>query len=80
MVETRKKQIAEYRANIPDKHNGAYHKKYDMAMKRKSMAAAVRMKCLDCMCWQMSEVTHCTVYSCPLHAYRPGSKKSDTPA
>ena len=33
---------------------------------------AIRQKCLDCACYQPSEVVQCTVYACPLHSFRFG--------
>ncbi len=60
-----------HRANIPDKHHEAYRKNWDMAIQRKSMRAAVKAKCLDCMCWVKMEVQVCTCVACPLYEYRP---------
>ena len=36
---SKEEQIRQYRKNIPDIHNGAYRKAYDLAMKRKSFKA-----------------------------------------
>ena len=36
-----------------------------------SRAAAVKMKCIECMGCQPSEVKKCTVYHCPLYLFRP---------
>lgn len=33
---------------------------------------AIRAKCLDCCCWQRSEVTLCPAKDCPLWAFRFG--------
>lgn len=33
---------------------------------------AIRAKCLDCSCWQPSEVRNCTAVDCPLHPFRLG--------
>lgn len=33
---------------------------------------AIRAKCLDCCCWQASEVRLCAVMDCPLHPFRMG--------
>ena len=35
------------------------------------LSKAVKAKCLDCACWNMSEITNCQVVTCPLHAFRP---------
>jgi len=43
---------------------------------------AIRAKCIDCCCGNVYEPTHCTVLSCPLHAYRLGKRPkgyTDTP-
>jgi hypothetical protein len=33
---------------------------------------ACRMKCLECCCFQLSEVKHCKIKSCALWPYRMG--------
>ena len=33
---------------------------------------AIRAKCVDCCCGQISEVRNCPCTSCPLHSYRMG--------
>jgi len=38
---------------------------------KKSLASAVKLKCLDCCCLQKEEVRLCTVETCPLHKVRP---------
>lgn len=62
-------QIKEYRKNVPDIRNGAYKKLYDKAISGKSRVAAMKAKCLDCVCWQPSEVGRCGIPSCPLYPY-----------
>ena len=37
---------------------------------------AIREKCLDCSCWQPSEVRQCTVIDCPIYPYRMGMRPS----
>ncbi len=39
---------------------------------------AIRAKCLDCCCWQPSEVRLCTTKQCPLYSYRMGHRPKDT--
>ncbi len=65
-----------HRANIPDLHNGAYRRNWDKAMTGKSLRAAVKAKCLDCMCWQLTEVYQCSCVACPLYPYRPAPQKA----
>ena len=33
---------------------------------------AIRLKCLDCVCFQINEVRLCPSTDCPLHPYRFG--------
>jgi len=37
-----------------------------------STMAAIRLKCLDCVCDSPSEVTRCHITACPLWPYRFG--------
>ena len=37
-------------------------------------AAAMKLKCLDCCCWQREEVRDCHISDCPLHPFRPYTK------
>jgi hypothetical protein len=37
----------------------------------KSLRKAIDAKCWDCSMRQWAEVTHCQVFSCPLHSLRP---------
>jgi hypothetical protein len=39
--------------------------------RRGSLQGAIELKCWDCTAWQKSEITHCELTSCPLHAFRP---------
>ena len=65
--------------NIPEKHNGAYRRTYDKAIKHQSMKAAVSAKCLDCSNWQVLEIKQCDITTCPLWSYRPYGFKSAAP-
>jgi len=69
--QTKAEKIAEWRANIPDINNEFYRRLYDKAQSGKSLRAAVDSKCLDCMCWQRSEIAKCPHIACPLYQYRP---------
>lgn len=40
-------------------------------VKAGSMKAAVKLKCLDCTCYQTTEIKYCPCVACPLYAYRP---------
>ena len=35
---------------------------------------SIRKKCINCSCWQYSEVRECTDIECPLYPYRMGKK------
>lgn len=41
-------------------------------MKHLTPIQAIRAKCLDCMCWQKTEVRLCPAEDCPIYAYRLG--------
>ena len=41
------------------------------AFSKRSMAAAVKAKCIECTNLQKAEVTRCTISGCPLWRYRP---------
>lgn len=36
-----------------------------------SFKAAIALKCLDCACWQITEIRDCTCVACPLFPHRP---------
>ena len=71
MTDDEFEQIRRFRANIPDLFNGSYRKKYDKAMRGRSIRAAIDSKCLDCTGWQQTEVKNCSVVACSLWPYRP---------
>ena len=39
--------------------------------------SAIRAKCLECVCWQQSEVSRCHLTDCPLWLYRFGHRASE---
>ena len=43
-------------------------------MKRLTPVKAIRAKCLDCCCEQVSEVRECTIKDCALFPYRMGKR------
>lgn len=47
-----------------------------VAKSETSRAAAVKAKCLECVGFEMSEVTKCTAKDCPLWAWRPYQKRT----
>ena len=38
--------------------------------KRITPLQAIRLKCLDCSCYQPGEIKHCQVNNCPLYLFR----------
>lgn len=44
-----------------------------------TLAAAVRLRCLDCCANQRGEVARCTAYRCPLWSYRMGRRFEPVP-
>lgn len=43
-----------------------------------SMKAAIKLKCLDCCCWQLKEIAVCSITECSLHSFRPYKRVEDT--
>lgn len=44
---------------------------YRLAVAGRSLRAAVKAVCLECVGWQRPEVTACSAVACPLWAMRP---------
>ena len=44
---------------------------YLRAMQGRSLAAAVKAFCMECVSWDRQEVALCTAPACPLYPYRP---------
>ncbi len=61
-------QFKNYVEEIPVRYRLQYLKAVCLG---KSRANAVKMKCMDCSCFQIEEVRHCTVKTCPLWNVRP---------
>jgi glucose-6-phosphate 1-dehydrogenase len=40
-----------------------------------SYTKQIRLKCLDCSCWDKNEITHCAVRQCGLWKSRPYQEK-----
>ena len=56
--------------SVPQQFRGHYRKAYEGT----SPLKAVRAKCLDCQCWQTTEVGQCEIVYCPLWEYRFGRR------
>ena len=70
-TDAQRQQMMDWRRQIPGKHNESYRRTYDKAMSGKSLRAATRSKCLDCMGWDKKEVRNCDILSCSLWPHRP---------
>ena len=58
-----------------------YRRTYLRAMGGRSLAAAVKAFCMECVAWDRREVALCTAPACPLYPYRPfGRDKGGTDA
>lgn len=55
--------------NVPDKNKRLYLQVH--TVDKPSYPDAVKLKCLDCCCWDRTEITNCTVRQCGLWAIRP---------
>ena len=58
-----------YHDRLPEKYRELYRQA--LAGRR---APAIRIKCLDCMCWQPAEVRRCNQTQCPLWPFRMGTR------
>jgi len=45
---------------------------FDFSVQRLIRSKAIRLKCLDCCCYQPKEVLKCACKNCPLYPYRLG--------
>mgnify|MGYP001244550843 FL=1 len=60
-----------YHDRLPERYRKLYRKA--LAGQR---APAIRVKCLDCMCWQSGEVHRCDQTQCPLWSFRVGTRSA----
>jgi hypothetical protein len=51
---------------------------YLRAMQGRSLAAAVKAFCMECVSWDRREVALCTAPACPLYPYRPFGRQRGT--
>jgi hypothetical protein len=58
----------------------SYRKTYKRAMTGKSLRAATKSFCLECVGWQRNAVARCTSPACPLYPYRPYQEAADSQA
>jgi hypothetical protein len=69
----RKQKIANRTAEIPKK----YRKIYKNAVQALNKSEAIKAFCLECVCWQKSQVINCSCLACPLYGLRPYTKETD---
>jgi hypothetical protein len=77
-VPTRKQKMARY-AQTFARQRAEYsrhpHKLIGLPLVNKvekgSMAAALKLMCLDCSSWVKPEIRDCVITSCPLYPFRP---------
>ena len=74
MSNSQQEQISQRQSQIPKSHK----KNYDKAMRGRSLKAATKAFCLECVCWEKEEVRECTDLSCPLYPYRPYKRQIKT--
>ena len=73
MMRTREEQIEHRCQQMPDIHLANYKK----AIRGRSMKAAIKAFCLECVCWQKEEIRLCTDLACPLYPYRPYKNRAN---
>lgn len=52
-------------------HLRARYRRAAEASRRGSRVAAIKLKCLDCVCWNSAEVRRCEIRDCALWPFRP---------
>ena len=62
------------RKNIPTKYVELYKK----SKSGKSRTAAMKMQCIECCGYNLSEVHKCTDHGCPLFEFRPQKRTVKT--
>jgi hypothetical protein len=53
------------------RHTPRYENLAKRVFSGRSRGAAVKLACLQCVCWQRNEVRDCTIEGCALWQYRP---------
>ena len=68
-LDTSRKPSVEKRAKqVPESARGGYLRS---ACGTASPRGAIKAHCMECVCWDRTEVTACTALACPLYPYRP---------
>lgn len=73
----RKQKLIRHKASFDSMeriHGPKYKSLVDRA-REGSLTAAIKLKCLDCSCWQPDEIRHCPCVECSLFPLRPYQKK-----
>jgi len=64
---TQESAIAKRLSDMPE----TCRRTYLRAMQGRSLSAAVKAFCMECVSWDRQEVARCTAPACPLYPYRP---------
>ena len=75
-LELAARRIDKRRDDMP----AAYRKNYEKSLTGKSLRAAAKAFCLECVMWQRNEVRLCPSYPCPLWLYRPYQDSAQNPS
>lgn len=65
------KKMIKYMDGVPASYKRSLLEAYTG---KKKKANAIKAKCLDCSCFQRSEIENCETLTCPLWHYRPYKK------
>jgi len=68
--------IARRLADMPE----TCRRTYLRAMHGRSLSAAGKAFCMECVSWDRQEVARCTAPACPLYPYRPFGRERGTAA
>jgi len=72
-LETLHPKIVSDFKNVPSKNKRLYLEVHSEV--KVPVAKAIKLKCLDCCCWDRNEITNCTVRQCGLWKLRPYQEK-----
>ena len=73
MTPERKEAVLWWLKGIPATQRRGYLR----AVAGKSLRSAINAQCLDCCCFQRTEVAACEILHCPLWSYRPYQPKEE---
>ena len=68
--------LAQQSLELIEKYSPARYSNTVKSLRKGSLKAALKMKCLECSDFQTQEIKHCPVLQCPLHLVRPYQPRS----